>query len=505
MWIFGVLIAVVAYIFIEKWHIRLLYSKLECGPVHFVNSDGYFGFKLVYQLVAKKGFHKMVFLLREALDNTNGTVESTVAGTTAIYTRDPENFKAVFATQFDDYILKHRYKAFEPFLGYSVFTMDGEPWKQLWALLRPQFTKEQVGHVKALEPHMKLLISQIRETKGEPFEAFAYFIKFTQDTASEFLFGQSFNSQKDGMEGGMPAEFIQNRRKFNELVFTAMKFSSVRSILRGWMWAIKPKSFTDACDTIREFTDIHVNRALSYSDKELEKLTASQYTILYELAKATKDPKVIRCQLLSMLIAGKDTTMSTLSFLWYEVSRNPVVFAKLREEIANTFGVGENAEIENITFESLKKCTYLKAVINEVMRLWPVVPTNSRLAARDTTLPRGGGEDGSRPILVRKDTEVILLVFALQRDPEIFGADAEVFRPERWLETNTKPAWSFVPFGGGPRVCLGQQFALTEVSYVTTRLLQEFSEVKNLDTQYPPQVVAHMGMHLQDHCIISMK
>ena len=122
---------------------------------------------------------------------------------------------------------------------------------------------------------------------------------------------------------------------------------------------------------------------------------------MHELAKQTRDPKVLRDQLLNILVAGRDTTAGLLSFVflnWPETQK----YAKLKEEIYNKFGSGEDARIDEITFESLKQCEYLKAVINESLRLYPSVPHNFRTATRNTTLPRGGGPDGMSPIVVKK-------------------------------------------------------------------------------------------------------
>ncbi|CAN3376299.1 hypothetical protein DIURU_004038 [Diutina rugosa] len=506
-WYVILTVATVAYFAVQQVYSRRLQRKLRATAPTVRLSDGWFGFRNLYAMVVEKRVYQMVFWLQQQVGSVDGvgTVETWLAGNPVIITKDPENFKALFATQFDDFGLAGRYAGFKPFLGESVFTMDGPKWKHLRALLRPQFTKEQVGHVQALEPHIQTLVALIRETEGEPFEAMNYFMKFTQDTATEFLFGESFFSQLDGRPGGKPDSFKQQRMRFNDSVLTAMKFSTLRVVLSKVAWLVTPRRYRDACDEIKRFTDIHVARALAYSDDDLDQLTQHSYTILYEFAKVTKDAVVIRDQLLSMLLAGRDTTMSTLSFLWYEITRNPQVYARLRDDIAAHFGVGDDARVDEITFESLKRCEYLKAVINETMRMWPVVPTNTREATRDTTLPRGGGVDGQSAMVVRKHQGIVISVYSTHHDPAVFGPDPDSFRPERWFDPDTrKLAWAFVPFGGGPRVCLGQQFAVTEVAYVTTRLVQEFAHVANADTKYPPDVEAHMGMVLKDKCRLRM-
>jgi cytochrome P450 len=267
---------------------------------------------------------------------------------------------------------------------------------------------------------------------------------------------------------------------------------------------VNTKEFRVCNNNVHKFTQHFVEKALKASPEELEKHSENGYTFLYELAKQTRDPQVIQDQILNILLAGRDTTAGTLSFIFFELSRNPRVFEKLKEEIYNTFGKGDDAAIEEITFESLKKCEYLKFVINETLRLYPAVPVNFRVATRDTTLPRGGGPDGQSPLYVAKNTTVAYSVYCTHRLEEFYGKDALEFRPERWAEL-LKLGWAYVPFNGGPRICLGQQFALTEISYVVTRLLQMFPNLENRDdAPYPPKKAVHLTMCHQDGVFISL-
>jgi cytochrome P450 len=80
---------------------------------------------------------------------------------------------------------------------------------------------------------------------------------------------------------------------------------------------------------------------------------------------------------------------------------------------------------------------------------------NTREATRDTTLPVGGGPDGTHPILVMKGTQIYYSVYSMHRREEFFGDQPEEYIPERWL--SLKPKWEFLPFNGGPRICLGRK------------------------------------------------
>ena len=207
---------------------------------------------------------------------------------------------------------------------------------------------------------------------------------------------------------------------------------------------------------------------------------------------------------MNILVAGRDTTAGLLSFVLFELARNPDIYKKLRDEILDKFGT---SNLEEITFESLKKCEYLKAVLNEALRMYPSVPRNYRVSTRNTTLPRGGGSDGTSPIFIPKGRSVIYNIAATHMDPRYYGKDVEEFRPERWFEELTKKlGWAYLPFNGGPRICLGQQFALTEASYVVARLAQTISKLELKEGyEYPPKKMTHLTMSMFDGVYVKME
>jgi len=165
--------------------------------------------------------------------------------------------------------------------------------------------------------------------------------------------------------------------------------------------------------------------------------------------------------MLNILLAGRDTTASLLSWLFHQLLRNPEIFTKLRETIIYTFGTYENPR--DISFSTLKGSQYLQHCLNETLRLWTVVPGNGRRSNKDTTLPRGGGPDGESPVFIPKDTEVNYSIHVMHRRKDLWGEDAEEFKPERFV--GRRPGWEYLPFNGGPRICIGQQFALTYVLF----------------------------------------
>ena len=90
------------------------------------------------------------------------------------------------------------------------------------------------------------------------------------------------------------------------------------------------------------------------------------------------------------------------------------------------------------------------------LRLHPPVPVNIKQAVRSTSLPRGGGADGTLPIDIPSGTVISYCVYAMHRRTDIWGADADTFPPERWVDARV--SWEWLPFNGGPRICLGREF-----------------------------------------------
>jgi cytochrome P450 len=234
--------------------------------------------------------------------------------------------------------------------------------------------------------------------------------------------------------------------------------------------------------TMDEFIQPYIRTVLSHSTDELDQKLSKRETFLDALARFTRDPRVLRDQLVAVLLAGRDTTAGTLSFTLSELSRHPEVVSKLRAEIRDRLGVGADAQKPSYT--DLKEMKYLNAVMNETMRVYPVVPFNVRYSLRDTTLPRGGGPDGLDPIGVRASTRVIYSTMLMQRDPDLYDGpesknyfDPAKWIPERWVSGWQPRPWQFIPFNGGPRICIGQQFATIEMGYTIIRILQAYEKI----------------------------
>ena len=443
--------------------------------------------------------------MTEVLGRECSTFKGDLLGQTIYITSDPKNIQALLATQFPDYDLgPARRGNMGQTLGDGIFVQDGRAWEHSRALLRPNFARDQVSDLELEERHVQNLMKMLpSRTDGWTNETDiqTLFFRLTIDSATEFLFGESVDSQINEAAG---SEAGKDGHEKNEILFSrhfdsAQKHMAQRFRLGDLWWLYNPKSYKEDNKIVKDFVDHYVRIALQRSDSHEKKAEEGhgkkKYVFLEALAEQTKDPVELNAQMLNILLAGRDTTASLLSWLFNQLLRNPGVFEKLRAAVIESFGPYSD-DTQDITFATLKECQYLQYCLNETLRLWTVVPGNGRRSNKATTLPRGGGPDGNSPIYIKPQTDVNYSIHVMHRRKDLWGEDAEEFKPERFA--GRKPGWeyvtvprerlstiesmltaiaSFLPFNGGPRICIGQQFALTEASYVVVRLLQRFDKI----------------------------
>ncbi|QKX60538.1 uncharacterized protein TRUGW13939_07683 [Talaromyces rugulosus] len=452
---------------------------LKCQEPNRVNSP-FFGMASLWRSYKAKQENRLL----EEIANTHAEYGHTFTQSSPIHaftaTIEPENVKAVLATKFSDFGLGTRNQQFYPLLGDGIFTLDGAGWTHSRALLRPQFARDQVADTALLNDHVTSFIDLLPKDKSG-FDIQRMFFLLTIDSATHFLFGESVGALAlDSTKGGiLNSSSVGGAAGFAEEFNKSQDYLASRSILQGLYWLINPKDFQEANRKVHEVVDYYVNLALQAKNGPSKELSGERYIFLNALAAETQDPKMLRDSMLNILLAGRDTTASLLSSTFYYLARHPETWKKLRNEIVNMFG-DSHQPIAEITQSKLRDIPYLRHVLNEVLRLMPPVPANFRVANKDTTLPVGGGPDGSHPVFIPKGHIVTYSVYNMHRRKDFWGEDAQLFRPERW-EENAKHGWDYLPFNGGPRICLGQQYALTEASYTVAKLLQRFDVLENAD------------------------
>lgn len=488
------LIRVINTFIIKPLRYRLKSRRLGCGFVPIEPTRWPLGIDSVRRaLKADKEQRTPDFVAARFEATGRHTWGLSLLGTFNIITADPRNVQAILATQFEDFIMgTARRTNLKTALGRSIFAVDGKAWQRARETMRPIFSRENISRLELLEEHVQTML-KIIETKehglagddegrvwSEPVSLAALLPRLTMDSATELFLGHSTHS----LEALLSKERQGSHRihdgddSFGHAFERMLAILGVRMRLRGLYWLYGDKELNRCIKTLHDFVDSAIDAADQARNQGLSQL---RYDFLESLRSRCSDRAEVREQVLGLLAAGRDTTASLTAWVFYCLVRSPRVCKKLRETILATFGPYSSTVERKITFEKLKSCSYLQHVMSETLRLHSVVPFNSRCTVRDTTLPTGGGPDGTLPVFVPKGTEVNFSTHVLHRRKDLWGEDADEFVPERWEKKRPGTTWQYIPFNGGPRICIGQQFALTEAGYVLVRMMQRYDLIEGLD------------------------
>ncbi|PKX96022.1 cytochrome P450 [Aspergillus novofumigatus IBT 16806] len=446
---------------IKRFLIRRQFARKHgCQPVaRSFSKDPFLGLDTIPETIRALRQHKILERSVQLFRLYGNTFTVKELQKRAILTIEPENIKTILSLKFNDYGLSHRLEPFKPLLGEGIFDTDGAHWASSRALIRPSFTRDQVADLTALEDLMQDLFALLPRDGETVVDLQELFFRYTIDSATEFLFGESVGTLKK----------TQSELGFAHAFHYAQKAIITRGML-GPLAVFYRDQKADECNRVcREFVQRFVDEAFHAVETKRQKRIFS-----HELAARTSYKRRVLDELMNVLLAGRDTTASLLSNLFFMLAKKPDIWDKLRAEVACLQG-------RTPTYDELRGLRYVQCCINESLRLHPVVPRNERQAVRDTVLPLGGGDDGLSPVFVPKGTIVSYNIYAMHRRPDFYGPDAEEFRPERWEDGKLQPRWGYLPFNGGPRICIGQRYALTEVSYVLVRMVQEFRVLESRD------------------------
>lgn len=341
---------------------RAFIKKHGCKPIKNtpeLNSfpNNVFGIKVLRENLQGVKAHNVLDVFRGRFLRNGYTNHSKVLFTDLMQTVESENVKTMLALNFKDWSLGDRRKdAFTPLLGHGIFTTDGAAWQRSRELLRPNFVRSQVGDLATFEIHVSQMIKAIPRD-GSTVNLQDLFFKLTMDSATEFLFGESTNCLSPGRTAEKGMEFAEAFGRSQECISESFRSGKLADWLRG-------SSFKNDVRYVQDFVDHFVRKGLEYrktldlskGPPELDE--GERYVFLNELVKSTADPIQIRAELLNILLAGRDTTASLLSDVWFVLARRPDIWAKLKAEVEELGG-------EKPTYQQIKDMKYLRMVLNE--------------------------------------------------------------------------------------------------------------------------------------------
>ncbi|KAL0636831.1 hypothetical protein Q9L58_004189 [Maublancomyces gigas] len=358
---------------------------------------------------------------------------------------------------------------------------EGDEHRHQRKLLLPAFSH---SHIKNLVPSFWSISRDLAESitsvvaaaeNGVPvIEMGRWCSLATLDIIGRAGFGYEFHALETGSEDG---------ESKNELAWAynavfkptgwAKGMHIARIIVPGWFLASLPlrrnKEVRKASQTIKRISvEIINDKKLKLAEKKSTG-GGDERDILSIMLNSGNyhgedGVEAMRDQMMTFLTAGHETTATAMMWGLHLLSlkENRHIQLRLREEIRAAFPQGIP---ENVSFEQIEALKYLRNVTSEVLRVYPPVLLTARHAAEDTTL---GGQ------FIPKGSHIVLVPWAINRSKELWGEDAEVFRPERWEEGQMESNYSFMTFLAGPRGCIGNVFAKVEYKCLLAALIGRF-------------------------------
>jgi cytochrome P450 len=340
----------------------------------------------------------------------------------------------------------------EPGLGRGLLTSEGETWRRHRRIMAPSFDPRSViGYTPIMtEVTQGLLEEWDALPDGSELDAAAAMMHLTLHIISKAMFSSDSDEIVDAVEGGVNQYQTLVRPSLLDLLHFPQWFARLLAPL-------PTDGLFDEFDRKVDFLLTERGRA---PDAEPKDLLARLVAARDSETGGGMTAKEVRDQVVTIFMAGHETTSLALSWTWYLLSQHPEVEAKLHRELADVLG-GRTPRNEDIA--SLR---YTRMVIEESMRLYPPAHTTGRQPIKPDEIL------GHR---IPAGAEVLIMPWLIHRKPQLWEDperfDPERFAPERAVE---RPRFAYIPFGAGPRICIGAAFAMTEAILILATIAQRY-------------------------------
>ncbi len=333
------------------------------------------------------------------------------------------------------------------FLGDGLLTSDGDAWKRQRRMIQPAFNRARLmTYTTVMAEEAARTVQRLRD--GDTFEMNHEMMEMTLRIVSRTLFGHDVAGEVDEVARAM---------------VTFQDTAARPDILPRWLLSPSRLRLRRAIATIDRIIHGMIDRrkASAAAEGAPDDLLGTLIAAVDEEGDGGRlTQQEVRDQLVTLFLAGHETTSQALTWTLYLLSQNPDAEQALHAELDRALPSGVP------TFDDLAKLPYTEQVLKEAMRLYPPAYTIARRAHEDT-------EIGGYP--VKRRSEIMLWIFMTHRDPRWFPAPA-VFRPERFTEAEEAklPRLAYLPFGAGPRACIGKAFAMIEAKVCLATLARRF-------------------------------
>ncbi|XP_037815467.1 LOW QUALITY PROTEIN: cytochrome P450 6A1-like [Lucilia sericata] len=409
----------------------------------------------------------------------------------AVVLLDKNLIKNVLIKDFNNFIDRGLYynEKTDPLSGH-LFLIDSQKWKILRNKLSPTFTS---GKMKLMYPTLLKVTDQFisvmkDKVKEDPIvDIHDMLNRFTIDIISSCAFGIECNSL-----GNSNSEFP----RVGKIAIMEQRHNTViMALIDSFPHVARKLGMRIFPEEVHQFFMTTVRDTITYREKH--NIQRNDFlNILLEMKKNENDKtgleglsiEEICAQVFVFFLGGFETSSSTMTYALYELAQHQHLQERLRQEINEVF---ENSPDGQITYENLKNMNYLHQVVSETQRKHPVIAQLHRQALKDYVVP------GFPQYVIKKDTPILISVLGLHHDPELYPQPEE-FDPERFTPEMVKQRdpVEYLPFGDGPRNCIGKRFGQMQTRLGLAYLIRNFQFSICSQTEMPiiidPKAMAYV-------------
>ncbi len=370
----------------------------------------------------------------------------------------PDYIKHVLQDNYKNYTKGEQMDVIRPLLGNGLFLSEGEFWFQQRKLMQPAFYRPALaGLTDVMTGATQMVLDRWQTaTPGKPVDMLFEMRQITQTVIVQAMFSTSINREETDAAGNALDYALRTLIERSIMPFSAPE----------WLPTAKNRRLRAAMETLDRLVYRFIEKRrqkIAQSEDGFDStgdLLSMLLNARYEDTGEGMSDQQLRDEVMTMFLAGHETTATTLSWVWILLDQHPEVQAKLHEELDRVLG----GRIPR--FDDLSNLPYTRMILQETLRVYPPVWMTARQAINEDVI---GG------YYIPKGSFLMLAFFLLHDDPR-FWENPRQFDPKRFSEEQSaeRPRFAYLPFGRGPRVCIGEHFALMEAQLVLAMISQRY-------------------------------
>jgi len=379
---------------------------------------------------------------------------------------NPDDIQRVLVDDAERYRKPEFDSAMDDLLGDGLLTSDGDAWRRQRRLADPAFHVGRLRHLDGMmTDHAESMLAGWEA--GDRIDVQLEMARLTVRIIVNAMFGTDIDGDR-----------VRAVQEHLEPLGARFEPDPRQVVVPDWAPTRKNREFADAVDALEDVLDgIVADRRGSQHDPSIDPAAGPEpagessgtelpmdllSVLLRARDRGEQTDENLRDELMTMLLAGHDTTALTLTYTWYLLSEHPAVRERVHAEIDGVLG----ADPRTPTADDVRELEFTGRVVDEAMRLYPPVYTMFRESEVDVKL--GGYR-------VPAGSAIMLPQWVVHRSPRWYD-DPGRFDPDRWRpeRRGSRPRFSFFPFGGGPRRCIGKQFALLEAKLILASVASRY-------------------------------